>query len=168
MKLGYKSALLVPLLQERKAIGCIAILRATAGQFDDQEVSLAQTFADQAVIAIQNARLFNETKEALEQQTATAEVLQVISSSVADTAPVFEKILDSCQHLFASTQVGILLAAEGQVHVGAWRGSASEAMGRAFPGRWRIRSPRRRYASAARYTLRMSQRCRTRLPPCAW
>ncbi len=92
-----------------------------------------QSFADQAVIAIQNARLFRETNEALERQTATAEVLQVISSSVSDTAPVFDKILDSCQHLFASTQVGILLVGDGKVNVGAWRGSAAEAMGHAFP-----------------------------------
>jgi GAF domain-containing protein len=54
--LGYKSCLFVPLLREAKAIGCITILRATVGRFDDQEVSLAQTFADQAVIAIENAR----------------------------------------------------------------------------------------------------------------
>ncbi|UCG96467.1 MAG: GAF domain-containing protein [Burkholderiales bacterium] len=132
--LGYRSCLFVPLLRERRAIGCLTILRATTGTFDDNEVALAQTFADQAVIAIENARLFNETREALEQQTATAEVLQVISSSVADTAPVFEKILDSCRHLFASTQVGVLLAsADGQVHVGAWRGSAAQAMDEAFP-----------------------------------
>ncbi len=86
------------------------------------------------MIAIENVRLFNETKEALEQQTATAEVLQVIGSSVADAAPVFDKILDSCQHLFATEQLGIFLVADdGQVHAGAWRGSALEAIARTFP-----------------------------------
>ncbi len=86
------------------------------------------------MIAIENVRLFNETKEALEQQTATSEVLQVISSSVADTAPVFDKILDSCQHLFATEQLGIFLVGDdGQVHAGAWRGSALEAIARTFP-----------------------------------
>jgi GAF domain-containing protein/CheY-like chemotaxis protein len=129
---GYQAMAYAPMMWNERGIGAIGVSRMR-GTFSAKELALLQTFADQAVIAIQNARLFNETKEALEQQTATAEVLQVISSSVADTAPVFEKILDSCQHLFASTQVGILLAAEGQVHVGAWRGSASEAMGRAFP-----------------------------------
>ena len=97
VKLGYKSALLVPMLRERKAIGCIAILRATAGRSPTRRSALAQTFADQAVIAIQNARLFNETKEALEQQTATAEVLHVISESPTDMQPVFDAILESCQ-----------------------------------------------------------------------
>ena len=93
-----------------------------------------QDLRHESVIAIENARLFNETQEALEQQTATAEVLQVISSSVADTAPVFDKFLDSCQHLFATEQLGIFLVGDdGQVHVGAWRGSAFEAIVRTFP-----------------------------------
>jgi signal transduction histidine kinase/DNA-binding response OmpR family regulator len=82
----------------------------------------------------ENARLYKETKEALEQQKASAEVLQVISSSVADTAPIFEKILDSCQELFATEQLGILLVRDdGQVHVEAWRGDALEAVFRSFP-----------------------------------
>jgi GAF domain-containing protein len=107
IKLGYRSCLFVPLLREGRAIGCLAILRPTVGAFDDQEVALAQTFADQAVIAIENVRLFTETKEALAQRTATAEVLQVISNSVADAKPVFEAIVWSCHKLFNITDAGI-------------------------------------------------------------
>jgi GAF domain-containing protein/CheY-like chemotaxis protein/anti-sigma regulatory factor (Ser/Thr protein kinase) len=118
--LGYHSALFVPLLREARAIGCLAILRAAAGDFDAQEIALAQTFADQAVIAIENVRLFNETKEALEQQTATAEVLEVISGSMADARPVFRKILRSCQGLFGSDElVTMLVGDDGQLHLGA-------------------------------------------------
>ena len=107
--LGYKSALFVPLVRGQRAIGTIAVLRADTGAFTEQETELAKTFADQAVIAIENTRLFNETREALEQQTATAEVLQVISGSMADARPVFDKILESCERLFSGTQQGISL-----------------------------------------------------------
>jgi hypothetical protein len=89
------AALFAPLMWEGKGIGAIAMLSTRIGPSGDRERALLKTFADQAVIAIQNARLFRETQEALERQTATADVLQVISSSVADTAPVFNKIIRS-------------------------------------------------------------------------
>jgi len=127
--IGWRSGLFVPLLRDGQAIGCIGVLRATAGEFGAKDISLAETFADQAVIAIQNVRLFNETKEALEQQTATADVLQVISSSVADTQPVFEKILLSCKKLFDSSEQGITLISEGgQVQLGAHHGTARDKL----------------------------------------
>jgi signal transduction histidine kinase/DNA-binding response OmpR family regulator/putative methionine-R-sulfoxide reductase with GAF domain len=132
-QIGSFSIAWAPMLWDERGIGSICVLRQPVRPFADKELALLETFADQAVIAIQNARLFNETKEALEQQTASAEVLQVISSSVADTAPVFDKILESCGHLFGGTQVGVLLAADAMVHVAAWRGSAGAAMQQAFP-----------------------------------
>jgi GAF domain-containing protein/DNA-binding response OmpR family regulator len=134
LQIGPYSQVLAPMTWEGHAVGFLYVIRQPATGFSNKEIALLETFADQAVIAIQNARLFNETKEALEQQTATAEVLQVISSSVADTAPVFDKILDSCRHLFAIEQLGIvLLGDDGLVHVAAWRGSALDAIVRTFP-----------------------------------
>ncbi|MDM0103541.1 GAF domain-containing protein [Variovorax sp. J22R24] len=132
--LGYRSGLFVPLMKEHKAIGSIVVLRDTTGAFSDQETKLARTFADQAVIAIENTRQSNETREALEQQTATSEVLQVISGSMEDAQPVFEKILESCQRLFSGRQMGIsLLGADGLVHLGAHRGSARDILEQFYP-----------------------------------
>jgi len=132
-RLGAHASLMLPLLREGDCIGVLVLVRMLPGAFSDVEIALAQSFVDQALIAIENTRLFNETKEALEQQTATAEVLQVISSSVADTAPVFDKILDSCQHLFATEQLGIFVVEGDMLHAGAWRGSALGAVARSFP-----------------------------------
>jgi len=133
-RIGNFSFVAAPLLWEGGGIGVISLIRQPPRAFSDKEIGLLGTFADQAVIAIQNARLFNETREALEQQTATAEVLSVISSSVSDTAPVFEKILDSCDGLFATEQLAILLVGEdGLMHAGGLRGSQVEAASELYP-----------------------------------
>ncbi len=131
---GDFSVVNAPMTWNGTAIGTIDIICTPPRAFSDVELAMVRTFADQAVIAIQNARLFNETREALEQQTATAEVLQVISSSVADASPVFDKILDSGRHLFATEQLGIFLVGDdGNVYARAWRGDALGAIARTFP-----------------------------------
>src|SRR5262249_21362639 len=90
---GYRSLMAVPMVHEGLAVGVITVVRPVSGGFSDQQVHLVKTFADQAVIAIENTRLFNETTEALDRQTATSEILQVISSSPTDVQPVFQTIL---------------------------------------------------------------------------
>jgi GAF domain-containing protein/anti-sigma regulatory factor (Ser/Thr protein kinase) len=109
---GFRSVLSVPMLRERSAIGAINVLRATPGSFTDKQVALLKTFADQAVIAIENVRLFNETKEALEQQTATADILRVISGSPADIQPALDAVLESATRL-CDAHLGILSLYDG-------------------------------------------------------
>src|SRR5215469_5022800 len=108
---GYRSFLWVPLVNAGLTIGIIGVTRVAPGTFAPHEVQLLQTFADQAVIAIENARLFNETKEALARQTATADVLQVISSSTGDLKPVFESMLAKAMHL-CEAQCGFIYQME--------------------------------------------------------
>ena len=111
-EVGNYSMLIAPMQTETRDLGTIHIVRQPPRPFSDKEATLLKSFADQAVIAIQNARLFNETKEALEQQTATAEVLQVIGGSVADTGPVFDTILACCDHLFRASSFTLHLVNE--------------------------------------------------------
>jgi transcriptional regulator with GAF, ATPase, and Fis domain len=107
-----RTFLALPLVRDDIVIGRIVAARAEVEPFTDGQIKLLQSFADQAVIAIDNVRLFNETKEALEQQKASADILSVISNSVADTQPVFDKILESCKHLFGGDELDVLLVDE--------------------------------------------------------
>jgi PAS domain S-box-containing protein len=131
---GYRAITIMPMMHGEEAIGALSVVRLAPGPLSEKQLGVLKTFADQAVIAIENVRLFNETREALEQQKAAGEVLHVISSSIADTGPVFDKILESCERLFAGRIVGLNLVQEdGLLHIGAYHGAHREAFERIFP-----------------------------------
>src|SRR3979490_2109871 len=101
-------------------IGLISVTRVETGSFADHHVQLLQTFADQAVIAIGNVRLFNETQEMLERQTATADILKVIASSPSDVQPVFEAIATSANRLLGGFSTAVLRFADDIAHLAAF------------------------------------------------
>ena len=130
---GIRTMVGTPLRTEGRAIGALMVYRNVLQPFDLAELQLQQSFADQAVIAIENARLINETREALEQQKASGEVLSVISGSVADASPVFDRILDGCERLVAFERAAIFLVdAEDQVQLATARGQRGESVTRAL------------------------------------
>ena len=125
---GHCSMAFAPMLWEDRAVGSIVALRQPPKPFTDKELALLKTFADQAVIAIQNARLFNETKEALERQTATAEVLRVISESPTDVQPVLEAVARRAGMLCRADGSRVWRVVDGQLRAMTSYGPAYEAM----------------------------------------
>src|SRR5207342_278797 len=139
----YRSALGVPIVRDRRVIGSIFVGRGAPGLFADSQVELLKTFSEQAVIAIENVRLFTELGarnrdliEALEQQTATSEILRVISQSPTDVQPVFDTIADAALNLCKAANA-IVFTFDGElIRLAAIASNAPEgadAMRKVFP-----------------------------------
>ncbi len=143
---GWRRMLGVPIRAGAQIWGAVIVAWPHTAPPSDSDIELIQSFAAQAGIAIENARLMQETKsrtleveEALEQQKFSAEILSVISQSVEDTQPVFEKILESCRHLFGGEELDVLLVdEEGQLQIAAYLGAHENALSETFPAPWEI------------------------------
>src|SRR5262249_45065615 len=120
LRMGHRTTLAIPLMREGEAIGAILIRRTEARPFSDKQIELVETFAAQAVIAIENTRLFEaeqqrtrELSESLDQQTATSEVLKIISSSPGELKPVFNAMLENAVRL-CEAEFGHLYLYDGE------------------------------------------------------
>jgi GAF domain-containing protein len=133
---GVNAALYLPLLREGECIGLLALAGKHAGIFGESAIALAESFRDQALIAIENVRLFNETREALERQTATAEILKVIASSPGDVQPVFDAIATSANRLIGGFSATVMRFVGDALHLVAFtptNPTADEALQASFP-----------------------------------
>src|SRR5262249_4139417 len=124
LRLNQRTSLAIPLLRDEQAIGCLFLRRTEVKPFTDKQIAVLQTFADQAVIAIENTRLFEaeqaskrELQESLEYQTATSEVLSVISRSPNDLQPVLDTISATAGKLCEADDAHVLMLQEGKFHL---------------------------------------------------
>ena len=131
-----RTTLLAPLFKDGAPVGIFTLIRDHVRPFTDRQIALVQAFAAQALIAMKNARLFNETQEALERQTATAEVLKVIASSPSDVQPVFDAIAASANRLLGGFSTTVIRFVGDALHLVAFtptNAAADEALQAAFP-----------------------------------
>jgi signal transduction histidine kinase len=125
---GFRGCLGVPMVRDEQVVGAIFVARKQPGLFSDAQVQLLKTFADQAVIAIENVRLFNETKNSLEQQTATADVLKIISRSTFDLRAVLQTLVESAASFCAADTAHIIREKNGGFYTAEAYGYSHEFM----------------------------------------
>jgi two-component system, NtrC family, sensor kinase len=120
---GFGSVVGVPILRDGVPVGSIAVTRVQTGLLSERQIELLKTFADQAVIAVENARLFSELRDSLEQQTATSDVLKVIASSTGELEPVFRAMLENAVRICDAKFGNLFLGDESGIRIGATAGA---------------------------------------------
>ena len=123
---GVRTLVVVPMLKDNELIGAITVYRQEVRLFTDKQIELVSNFAKQAVIAIENTRLLNELRKSLEQQTATSQVLKVISSSTGDLQSVFEAVLENATRICGAKFGNMLLHENGEMRRAAIYGASPE------------------------------------------